>query len=151
MPRPPVAKVYFAKSETIFRGIEPDDRVFILKILNERQDLKWVVTTNPEEADWHITIETQFYIDQRVPDKDIGETATFVYQKPFLTRISAEHWRIRPEPRQAFIDTQAYRRYIIMKQLSKIRGLPFLHEESGEDVLDVFNVEEQCSTSRNSL
>lgn len=147
MPRPPVVKVYFAVSQTIFRGVEPEDRQFILRILNEYPGVKWAITDKPEEAEWHITMETQFYIDQRVPDDEIGESSTFVYQKPFLTRISADHWRHRPEPRSAFLDTHSYRRYIITKQMAKVLNVPFLHEKDGEDVIDHFDLESHSSRS----
>lgn len=140
---PHQGKLYFAISETIPEGIHPLDRAFILKILNERPDLKWTVTQTPEEADWHITIETQFYIDQRVPDESIGESYTYVHQYPFLTRLSFEHWNRRPAPKEAFDDLYAYRRYILIKQLTKLERKPFLVEPNGADVLDVFAGDEQ--------
>ena len=140
--RAEVAKLYFAPSRTIFRGVETFDREFILRVLNERPDLKWVITEVPEEAIWHITIETQFYIDQRVPDKSIGESYTHVYNYPFLTRLSYDHWMKRPEPRHAFADLIAYRRYILIKQLTKIEGKLFLVEGRGAGVLDVFELSE---------
>ena len=135
-------KLYFAVSETIPEGVPDLDRAFILKILNEREDLKWVVTRVPEEADWHITIETQFFIDQRVPDNSIGESYTYVHQYPFLTRLSHDHWNRRPEPKEAFDDLYGYRRYILIKQLAHIEGKPFLIQPNGADVLDVFATEE---------
>ena len=135
-------KLYFAVSETIPEGIHDLDRAFILSILNERPDLKWVVTQKPEEADWHITIETQFFIDQRVPDDSIGESYTYVHQYPFLTRLSYEHWNRRPNPQEAFQDLYAYRRYIVIKQLTKLEQRPFLVEPDGADVLDVFASED---------
>ena len=137
-----VAKLYFAISETIPEGIEPLDRVFILKILNEREDLKWVVTQKPEEALWHITMETQFFIDQRVPDNSIGESYSYVDQFPFLTRLSYDHWNRRPYPKEAFDDVYGYRRYILMKQLAKLERRPFLLQPSGADILDVFGSDE---------
>lgn len=135
-------KLYFAVSETIPEGIHPLDRTFILKILNERVDLKWVVTQKPEEADWHITIETQFFIDQRVADQSIGESYTYVHQYPFLTRLSYDHWNRRPKPTEAFEDLYAYRRYILIKQLTKLEKRPFLVEPIGARVLDVFGDDE---------
>lgn len=142
MERPTVAKLYFAKSETIDEGVHDLDRTFILNILNERGDLKWVITRVPEEAVWHITIETQFFIDQRVPDNSIGESYTYVHQFPFLTRLSFDHWNRRPNPQEAFQDLYAYRRYIIVKQLAKLERKPFLVEPHGADVLDVFATED---------
>lgn len=139
---PHKGKLYFAISETIPDGIDPVDRAFILKILNERPDLKWTVTQTPEEADWHITIETQFYIDQRVPDEFIGESYTYVHQVPFLTRLSYDHWNRRPAPKEAFDDLYAYRRYILIKQLTKLERKPFLVERDGAAVLDVFATED---------
>lgn len=133
-----MAKLYFAVSETIPDGIHEFDRAFILKVLNEREDLKWDVTRSPEEAIWHITIETQFYIDQRVPDDSIGESHTHVQHLPFLTRLSYDHWNHRPNPQEAFEDVYAYRRYILIKQLTKLEHKPFLVEPIGADVLDVF-------------
>lgn len=132
-------RLYFAVSETIPEGIHTLDREFILKILNERPDLKWAVTQKPEDADWHITIETQFYIDQRVPDDSIGESYTYVNQYPFLTRLSYDHWNRRPAPKEAFEDLCAYRRYIIVKQLTKMENRPFLYEPVGANVIDVFS------------
>lgn len=139
---PAVAKLYFAKSETIPEGVPDLDRAFILCILNEREELRWVLTRSPEEATWHITIETQFFIDQRVPDDSIGESYTYVHQFPFLTRLSYDHWNRRPEPKEAFIDLYAYRRYILIKQLTKLERKPFLMEPDGAAVLDVFASDE---------
>lgn len=137
-----IAKLYFAKSETIPEGVLDVDRAFILCILNEREELRWVLTRSPEEADWHITIETQFFIDQRVPDHSIGESYTYVDQYPFLTRLSYDHWNRRPDPQEAFQDLYAYRRYILIKQLTKMERKPFLVQPDGADVLDVFASEE---------
>ena len=139
---PFVAKLYFPPCETIPDGIDDLDRVFILKILNEREDLKWVATQKPEEAMWHICMETQFFIDQRVPDDSIGESYTYVRQYPFLTRLSYDHWNRRPNPAEAFEDLYAYRRYILIKQLTRLERKPFLVEAFGANVLDAFATED---------
>ena len=136
---PKRAYLHFAVSASTY-GFDPTERQFIVSVLNKREDLKWFVTTEPLAADWHIALETQFYIDQRVPDCAIGQTYTYTKHRPFLTRISNEHWHQRPEPLEAFPDLWAYRMYLIVQQLCAIERKPFLRETKGANVLDVFGL-----------
>lgn len=110
--------ICFPPSESS-RDFTLDEKLFIHRVLNgpNAWPYKWKVTLNPREADWLISLESQWYIDLV---SDIHRhSATFALLTPKVTMISLDEWLKCPDPKDAFDGLIGFRKYLLLLECAR--------------------------------
>lgn len=123
-------RIFFQESQSC-RSLTADEIGFILDIVWEH-DKQLKIALVWGEAAWSIRLETQRYIDSI--SNILGSSASFPLVTPKVTVLSLEEWESRPEPKNAFSNQLAFRRFLIMREYYRAFQIPnfvFMNSQVG--------------------